>query len=105
MNYDKVNQAQIILQGPALIAARTEMRKRRVLALRADGAGRIPARIRAWLETRSFRGPVFNTNSRTQIYISIGGVTVNVGVYNEFGCTEYVYPLHSVGRIRTKAKE
>lgn len=104
MRYDQADGVQIILTGESLKAARREVRKAKAAALVRDGAGRLPARIKAWLETRDFKGPRFNAKG-AKVFVAIGAATVNVGVHFNGACTEYVYPLHTVARVRTTAKE
>lgn len=105
MNYDKVSEVQIILTGTALRNARREVRKNKAAAL-ATGSGiiqRVKAFAKAYMETRYFKGPRFTSNANNHICVAIGAATVNVGWSNGGKAGEYIYPLNTVGRIKTIA--
>lgn len=106
MKYDKVSEVQIILTGTALRNARREVRKSKAAQLAVGATNvvqRIGARIQAWLDTRNFKGPRFVATGSNRIVVAIGAATVNVGWSNGNKAGEYVYPLSTVGRVKTIA--
>lgn len=107
MKYDPANQVQIILTGEALRAARKEVRKNKAAQYVKAGKSRIAAALAAYRETRDFKGPRFVASGGVTLFVAIGNATVNVGVHDsgKRSAQEYVYPLHSVGRVRTTASE
>lgn len=106
MNYNNVSSVQIILIGTALRNARREVRKTKAVKLAAEATTRVSralAPLKAWLETRTFKGPHFRATSTNELFVAVGASTVNVGYANKGAAGEYVYPLHTVGRIKTLA--
>lgn len=89
MIYDQVSEVVIHLSGAALRKARRETRR---------GKG-----LRGWLRSFRFTGPHFRATDKTDIYVSIGAATVNVGCHTDGEACEYIYPLATVGRIKTVA--
>jgi hypothetical protein len=105
MHYDPANQVQIILTGTSLNAARKEVRKNKAAQYRKAGKSRIGAALQAYRETRDFKGPRFQSNASTKLFVAVGAATVNVGVHSGGVCQEYVYPLSTVGRVRITAND
>lgn len=107
MKYDTVKSVQIILSGEALRNARREVRKTKTTKLRNEATSRVAAALaplQAWLDTRSFKGPHFRANHENSLTVAVGAATVNVGYYGRHGAGEYMYPLHTVARIKTIAE-
>lgn len=86
MIYDQASEVVIHLQGAALKAARRETRK-----------------TKGWLAAFRFKGPHFKATDKTTICVAVGASTVNVGWATAEAAGEYIYPLASVGRIKTIA--
>jgi hypothetical protein len=82
MNYDYVTSVQIHLTGSARRKAAWALYSQKKLTFR---------------EMLAFTGPHFKGG----VDVAIGHSTVNVCVDN--GSVEYIYPLHSVGRIKIEA--
>lgn len=102
-HYDQVKSVQIILRGEALRNARRETRKNRAAAL-AHGlglVGRVKAYVKAYAESRKFKGPHFRASATNELFVSLHQHSVLVGYVNGEHSGEYVYPLGTVGRIKT----
>lgn len=100
MKFDRASEVQIILTGEALRNARREVCKSKAV----EHGGGLRGYLKAWLDTRGFKGPRFKASHTNQISYAIGAATVNVG-WAAFGrAGEYVYPLNTVGRIKVIAE-
>lgn len=86
MIYDPANEVVIHLRGDALKAAKRETRK-----------------LKGWLAALRFKGPHFRSTDSVDICVAVGSSTINVGCTTDSESIEYVYPLHSVGRVKVVA--